>query len=117
MALFLSGLGIYGTIAFSVARRTREIGIRMALGARRRDVRLRVVTGALRLSLPGIAVGAVLTLATGPLLRSLLIGVSPVDAFALSAVIGLFFAVIVVASLVPARRASAIDPMGALRSE
>jgi len=116
-ALLLSGLGIYGVVAFAVARRTREIGVRMALGAGRRSVMGSVLAGGLGLALPGIVLGGAAAIGVGHLMRFLLLGSSPVDPLALGAVAASLLAVVLVASAVPARRASAIEPVEALRAE
>ena len=116
-ALLLSGLGIYGVVAFAVARRTREIGVRMALGAGRRSVMGSVLAGGLGLALPGIVIGGVAAVAVGHLMRFLLLGLSPADPLALGGVAASLLVVVVAASAVPARRASAVEPMEALRSE
>jgi ABC-type antimicrobial peptide transport system permease subunit len=117
LALLLSGLGIYGVVAFAVSRRTREMGIRMALGARQRSLLLMVVRGGLALALPGLILGIMAAVGVGYALRALLLGVSPTDPVALGAVIALLVAVVAVASLVPGRKAARVDPMTALRSE
>ena len=117
LALLLSGIGIYGVVAFTVARKTREIGIRMALGARRRDVLAGVVRGALGLALPGLGVGLVLAIAFATVIRSQLLGVSPADPLTLIGVSALLLCVVLAGSLVPARRASRTDPIQALRSD
>jgi len=117
VALLLATLGTYGVIAHSVARRTQEIGIRMALGARPIDV-LRLVLGqGARLALLGAALGVASALALTRLMASLLFGISPTDpaTFVLTAL--LLPAVAVLASFVPARRATRVDPMIALRAE
>ena len=117
LALLLSGLGIYGVVAFAVSRRTREIGVRMALGAGRRSVVAGVVRGGMALALPGVVLGAAAAVGLGHLMRFMLLGLSPTDPLALGAVAGILLAVVVVASAGPARRASAIEPAEALRSE
>jgi len=116
-ALVLAGLGVYGVVAFSVQQQTREIGVRMALGAGVGRVIGDVLRSGLLLALPGIGVGAVLAFAVGRGMRFLLLGLSPSDPVALGAVALLMTAVVVVASLVPARRAATVEPMEALRSE
>ncbi|MGH9768295.1 MAG: ABC transporter permease [Blastocatellia bacterium] len=117
LALLLAAIGIYGVMAYAVAERTREIGIRMALGANRRDV-LRLILGQ---GLWLVGLGAALGVAGGAtvsrLLRSLLFGLSPFDPIAYVIVAALLMVVAVVASLVPARRATTVDPMVALRCE
>ena len=117
LALLLSGLGIYGVVAFIVVQQTREIGLRMALGAGRRRVVGSVVRRALGMSLPGILIGGLAALALGPLVGSLLIGVSPLDLVALVGVALLLLVVVLLASFAPARRASRILPMDALRQD
>jgi predicted permease len=117
LALVLSGMGIYGVVAHSVSRRTREIGIRMALGAERMGVLRMVILGALRFTWPGLLVGGVLSLAVGRVLRSFLLGVSPADPAALLGVCAGLSAMVVGASIVPAKRAAGIEPAQALRYE
>lgn len=117
LALVLSGMGIYGMVAFAVSRRTREFGVRMALGAAANDIVSLVVRGGLRLALPGLLVGAVLALALGRLLRSFLLGVSPLDPLALVGTALLLMAVVLVGAVVPAWRAARIEPVQALRYE
>jgi ABC-type antimicrobial peptide transport system permease subunit len=117
LGLLLVGLGVYGVTAFSVARRTREIGIRVALGAGRRDV-LRMVFGqGLRLAGLGVAIGLVLAAAAAQLLASLLYGVSPLDPLTFGAVAAAILGVSALATWLPARRATAVDPLSALRQE
>lgn len=113
--LFLAALGIYGILAHAVSRRTREIGIRIALGGRPGDVVRLVVGTGLRLAAFGIALGLGLGLAIGPLLRSFLVGVRPTDPLTLAAVAGLFLLIASVACFLPARRATRIDPTTTLR--
>jgi predicted permease len=117
LALVLSGMGIYGVVAMAVAQRTREIGVRMALGADRRRVLGLVIRGGFMLALPGLALGGLAALGVGRVLEFLLIGLSPVDPLALGGVAAALLAVVLVASWVPARRASAVEPVVALRSE
>jgi predicted permease len=117
LALLLSALGIYGVVAFAVSRRTREIGVRMALGAGRDSVIVNVVLGGVVLALPGLALGGVIAVGMGRAMRFLLLGLSPTDPIALGGVAVVLFGVVVAASVVPARRASAIDPVEALRSD
>jgi predicted permease len=117
LALLLSGMGIYGVVAHSVTRRTREIGVRMALGAQREGVLWLVVSGALRLTWPGLAVGCGLAVGLGYVLRSFLLGVSPVDPLALVGVSLTLALMVLLATVVPARRAASVQPAEALRYE
>jgi predicted permease len=116
-ALALASVGIYGVVAFSVTRRTQEIGIRMALGARRRDVlRLLVGEGA-RLAVFGVAIGIAASFVVTRLLSSLLFGVSATDPVTFAGVAVLLSLVALLASYIPARRAMSLDPNAALRHE
>ncbi len=116
-ALFLSVIGLYGVIAYTVARRTREIGVRIAIGAPAGSVRRTVVRQSLMVVAAGIGIGLLGTLVMGRLLASFLVGVAPNDPVTLIAVVAVLAAVAVVASLRPAMRAAAIDPVVALRSD
>ncbi|MGB0124296.1 MAG: FtsX-like permease family protein, partial [Silvibacterium sp.] len=116
LGLLLAMLGIYGVISYSVTRQTQEIGIRMALGASRRRVQLGVITKTLRLALLGIGVGAVASFIVARLISSLLFGTEPTDPTTFSAMICLLLVVAFLAGYLPARRASRIDPMIALRT-
>jgi macrolide transport system ATP-binding/permease protein len=117
VALILSSVGLYGVIAFSVSRRTREIGVRMALGAQRAMVQSMVLREAGRLALLGIALGAIGSVAAGMLLRGMLFGVRAWDAPTLSAVTLLLMIVALASSFLPAHRAASVDPAEALRAE
>jgi ABC-type antimicrobial peptide transport system permease subunit len=117
LALILGVIGIYGVISFFVGQRTREIGIRMALGAQRRDVLQLVITEGLTLTLTGIAVGLVAALSLTRFLTAQLYGVSPTDPLDFAAVATLFATVAVAACYIPARRAMQVDPLVALRYE
>ncbi|HSM61735.1 MAG TPA: FtsX-like permease family protein, partial [Longimicrobiales bacterium] len=117
LALLLAGIGIYGVVAMAVSRRRREIGVRIALGASRRRVLALVVRGAVMLALPGLALGALGSVAVGRMLRFLLLGLSPVDPTALGGVTLLLTSVVLLAAAVPARRAAAVEPTEALRGE
>jgi macrolide transport system ATP-binding/permease protein len=117
VAMVLASVGLYGVIAYSVARRTREIGIRMALGARPAAVVGLVMKQGLVLAAVGVAVGALLALGAARAVAGALYGVSFVDPLAWSGAVMLLFTVSALANLVPARRASIVDPSGALRSE
>ena len=116
-ALALATVGIYGVVAFSVARRTQEIGIRMALGAQRSDVLRLVVGEGARLALVGVVIGVVLSLAVTRLISSLLFETSAVDPFTFVGIAGLLSGVALLASYIPAHRAMRTDPMVALRYE
>ena len=116
-ALTLASLGIYGVIAVATAQRTREIGLRLALGAERRDVVWMVVRGALGLTGAGVVIGLLASLLLVQTLSSLLFDVAPFDAATLAAVSLLLFAVAAAAAWSPARRASRVDPLVALRTE
>jgi predicted permease len=117
LALALSAVGLYSLIAYAVARRRREIGVRMALGATRGSILRLVVGRGLLLVAGGIAAGIVLALAVTRALESLLFGVSALDMAALTSAVALLTAVACVASYIPARRASRIEPMSALRTD
>jgi predicted permease len=116
LALALAAIGVYGVTSFQVAQRTREIGVRMALGARGADVLRMVLGGGMRLVALGVALGLMLALAAGRSLESLLYGVSGSDPLTLASVPLLLGAVAFVACLVAARRATKLDPLAALRS-
>jgi len=117
LTLLLSAIGVYGVVAFMVANRTREIGLRMAIGATRAQVLRAVLWDAVRLAAPGLAVGALLAVGLAMLMRSMLLGVGPLDPVSLGSAAGMLILVVLLASLVPARRAAAIDPMDALRNQ
>jgi ABC-type antimicrobial peptide transport system permease subunit len=117
LALLLAATGLYGVVSFLVARRTREIGVRMALGADRGRVASQVLRSALGLASVGLIVGLAGALALRRFTASLLFGVSPGDPWPLAAAAAALIAVTMVAALAPARRASRIDPMDAIRTE
>jgi ABC-type antimicrobial peptide transport system permease subunit len=117
MALALGVIGIYGVIAFVVAQRTRELGIRSALGARPRQLEALFVRQGLVLTAVGVVIGLVAAVALARLMSSLLFGISPVDLTAYAAALGVTLAAAALASYVPARRAVSIDPMQTLRAE
>jgi putative ABC transport system permease protein len=117
LALFLAGLGVYGVLAQSIGGRTREIGTRVALGARPRDI-LRMVLGeGLGLVAVGIALGLATAVGLARLMTKLLYGVSPADPLTFAAVVPTLTGVALLACLVPARRAVGTDPIRALRCE
>ena len=117
LALALASVGIYGVVGYSVTERTREIGIRMALGAQRSNVLSMVVRDGLALSLAGVVIGIVGSFAATRLLTSFLFGIQPTDAATLAAVSLALIAVAAFASYVPARRATKVDPVIVLRWE
>ncbi len=117
VALLLAAIGIYGVISYSVAQRTREIGVRVALGAEERDIFGSVVGRGMILSVSGIAIGLVGALAVTRVLSSLLVGVRPTDPLTFAAIAALLMLVAFLASYVPARRATRVDAIVALRSE
>jgi ABC-type antimicrobial peptide transport system permease subunit len=117
MALALSIIGIYGVISYSVSQRTREIGIRLALGAQRSSLRWMFVRSALILTAIGMAIGLAAATALTQSLRSLLFGITPLDPLTYGTVPFILAGAALLASYLPARRASAIDPVETLRAE
>ncbi len=117
LAVLLVCIGLYGLMAYNVARRTGEIGIRMALGARAQDVAGPIVRQVLWLTGIGVVVGLPVVLLAVPLLRSVVYGTTPHDPITMIGAVILLLAVAAGAAWLPARRAARIDPMVALRSE
>jgi putative ABC transport system permease protein len=117
LALTLSAVGIYGVLSYGVSRRTREIGIRVAIGAGRAQVLTMVLGSGVSLAVYGIVAGLVLAFGVTRLLRGLLHGITPADPATFAAVAAALTAVAALASVVPAWRASRVDPVIALRSE
>ena len=117
MALVLAVVGLYGAVAYSVSRRTREIGVRMALGAQRASVYQLILKEAGWLTVFGIAAGLACSVRAATLIRSLLFGVTAWDASTLGAVAGLLGVCAMLASYFPARRAASVNPVEALRAE
>jgi len=117
MALALGIIGIYGVISYTVSQRTREIGIRLALGAQRGELRWIFVRSALILTGIGVAIGMGAAAGMMQLMKSLLFGISPLDPFTYAAVPFVLAGAAVLASYLPARRAAAVNPVEALRAE
>jgi putative ABC transport system permease protein len=117
VALLLAGMGVHGVMSALVGQRTREIGVRMALGARGGDVVRMVVRQSGRLALLGVGVGLVLALGLSRFLESLLYGVRPWDPLTLAAASGVLAGATLLASMAPARRAARMDPVAALRHD
>ena len=116
-ALLLATIGIYGVVAFAVAQRTHEIGIRIALGADRRDILKLIVGQGVVLIVIGAGIGLALALTATTLLKSLLFGVSATDPLTFVSVVSVLVGVALLASYMPARRAMKVDPLVALRYE
>jgi putative ABC transport system permease protein len=117
IALLLAAIGVYGVLSYAVAQRTQEIGVRVALGASRMDVLKLVVVQGLRLAVIGVAIGVVGSFFVTPLIQTTLVGVSATDPASFIGVSIFLTAVAFVASYIPARRATAVDPLVALRAE
>ncbi|HEY4356615.1 MAG TPA: ABC transporter permease [Acidobacteriaceae bacterium] len=117
MALVLGMIGIYGVISYTVSQRTREIGIRLALGAQKRELKWMFVRAALVITAIGLGVGFGLAVGLTRLMKSILFGISPLDPLTYVSALLALTAAAVLASYLPARRASAVDPMEALRAE
>ena len=117
IALFLAAVGLYGVVAYTVSQRTQEIGLRMAIGAQRGDVLRMVVGGGMKLALVGVAIGIACALALARLVATMLFEVTPFDPASYSATALVLLAVAALACYVPARRATRVDPIVALRQE
>ena len=117
LALLLATFGVYSVVSYSVAQRTREIGLRVALGALPRDVLRLVLTQGLMVAMTGIAIGLLAALAVSRLMSSLLYGVTPTDPLTLAVVSGILLVVTIAAGYLPARRALQVDPLVALKYE
>jgi putative ABC transport system permease protein len=116
-AMLLASVGLYSLISLIVTARTREIGVRIALGANRAQIIRLIFAGAARLLIAGTVVGLALTLGAERLIKSVLFGVSPVDGLTLAAAVAVLAAVSMLAAFLPARRAASIDPLEAMRIE
>ena len=117
LALFLACIGIYGVTSYSVSRQTREIGIRMALGAKRNQVLSLILRQTILVLLTGLVVGAPAVLAAQRMISSQLYGLPPIDPISISIASGLLIAAAILAGYLPARQATKVDPMEALRYE
>jgi putative ABC transport system permease protein len=117
LALLLAAIGLYGVVAYAAAQRTRELGIRVALGASRRDILNLVLGQGVALAATGLVFGVAGALAARQLITGLLYGISPFDPLTVALVTGFLFAVTVVASWIPGWRAARADPLIAMRSE
>jgi putative ABC transport system permease protein len=117
VALVLAMAGVFGVMAYSVSRRTREIGVRVAMGARSRDVLTMILSQGMRTIMIGVLIGVAGALALTRALSSLLFGITATDPLTFAAVIALLIATALLACYIPARRASKVDPMVALRYE
>jgi len=116
-ALLLAGIGIYGVLSYIVGQRTREIGIRMALGAQKSNVIHTVLRDGFGMTLPGVGIGLVAALGLTRLMSAMLFGVKPTDVVTFASVAALLCIVALLACYMPARRAAKLDPMQALRAE
>lgn len=117
VALLLASIGLYGVISYLVGQRTHEFGIRLAMGARPRDLFRLVLSQGLKMALGGIVPGLIAALLLTRLMTKMLYGVSATDPATFIAIALLLLAVALLASLIPARRATKVDPMLTLRSE
>jgi putative ABC transport system permease protein len=117
IALVIAMVGIYGVISYAVSRRTHEIGVRIALGAQAGDVLRMVIWRGMRITLIGVTLGVGAALALTRVIRNLLYEVSPTDLGTFALVTLLFICIALIASFIPARRATKVDPLQALRHE
>src|SRR5262249_45996071 len=117
LALALAAIGIYGVMSFNVAQRTREMGIRIALGAHRGRVLTLVISQGMRLAIIGMAIGAAFAAAVTRFVATFLYGISPTDPLTFAGIAAILGLVAFTACYLPARRATRVDPMVALRSE
>ncbi|MGH7577828.1 MAG: FtsX-like permease family protein [Longimicrobiales bacterium] len=117
IGLMLAAIGVYGVLSMHVAQRSREFGIRMALGARRSDVRRLVLVRGAVLAAAGAGIGLLTASGATRVLRSFLFGVSPLDPLTFAAGAGVLIAVALIASYLPARQATQADPLAPLRQE
>ena len=117
LALAITGVGLYGAVSYNVAQRTNEIGIRMALGAQRAGVIRMILRDVLTTVFIGLAAGVPGALLASKLVASFLYGIEPNDPVALAAAVGILLSVVLLAGYAPARRASLIEPLAALRHE
>jgi predicted permease len=117
IAFLLAGIGLHGLLAYNVSQRAREIGVRVALGAERRSILAMVLQRGLRLAFLGIFIGAALAVAVGRALQAVLAGVSPTDVVTFGGAVGLAILMTIVGSLLPALRATRVDPLQVIRSE
>jgi len=117
IAFFLAALGLYGILAYSVEQRVREIGVRVALGADKREIFRLIIGAGMRLALTGVAIGVPSALALTRLMGGMLSGLSSADPMTYIAVVGMVMILALLASYLPARRATHVDPIIALRAE
>jgi ABC-type antimicrobial peptide transport system permease subunit len=117
IALLLAAIGIHGLLAFTVASRSREIGVRIALGAKARDIMWMVMGRSTMLAMIGVSVGAVIAYGAGRWMQALLFGVSPANAGVFAAAIGVALLMTLAGSIMPAWRAIRVDPIQATRAD